>query len=79
MFITCALEQNHIKEVWSNKEEQRERREMLGIKEKRNERAGTRISHGVIVLSVAGVMNPISQAAPLSFSGCGMQIHGPCT
>ena len=52
---------------------------MLGIKEKRNEGAGTSISHGIIVLSVAGVMNPISQAAPLSFSSCGMQIHGPCT
>ena len=51
---------------------------MLGIKEKRNERVGTSISHGVIVLSVAGVMNPISQAAPVSFRSCGMQIHGPC-
>jgi hypothetical protein len=27
------------------------------------------------VLSGAGVMNPISPAVPVSFRGCGMQIH----
>lgn len=49
---------------------------MLGFKGKRNEREGTSISLGVIVVSVAGVMNPISRAAPVSFRSCGMQIHG---
>lgn len=70
-------DKNHIKEAEFKTVTQKEQREMLGIKEKRNEGVGMSISHGVIVLSVAGVMNPISQAAPVSFRSCRMQIHGP--
>lgn len=75
MFITCVFQDRITLRKWSNRKNKEKCKHQRG----KEWRSGNE-NHSWGNLSISGRSNESNfPAAAVSFSSCGMQIHGPCT